>query len=149
MPFSWLALVLSPLPVPLIAGVLMTGGAQDGLLAFAISFVVSCFFSYGAMVGLLLPALFVVSRVVRLTAVRTGALGALLGGFAYLPVTLVMYKGSGPDSGPPTESYWEFMSRGFWTPSLIFVGAGLITALAYWFLAKLRVKAQTPADGKI
>jgi hypothetical protein len=47
---------------------------------------------------------------------------------------------SGPDSGPPEESFLAFFTRWVSDPSimlfLIFPVAGLITAAVYWALSK-------------
>jgi hypothetical protein len=31
---------------------------------------------------------------------------------AFVPLTLLEWKSSGPDSGPPIESFWTFLLRG-------------------------------------
>jgi hypothetical protein len=50
----------------------------------------------------------------------------------FVPLSLMVWKGSGPDSGPPTESFWVFLLRRGADPlTVIFPVAGLMTAGLY------------------
>jgi hypothetical protein len=150
LPFSWKAIGLAPLTVPLLATAFMALTENmmnpSAFVVLGLFFMVFSFVSYGATIFMFLPSLFVISLVAPLNCLRTCAVGAVLGGFVYLPVSLVMYKGSGPDSGPPIDSYWHFMANGFWALTFLFMACGLLTALAYWFLAK-QSKALTHQPG--
>ena len=56
-----------------------------------------------------------------------------------MPLTLLEWKGSGPDSGPPTESFWVFFLRGLADPMTAMVPiAGLVTAGLYWWIGTWR-----------
>jgi hypothetical protein len=47
----------------------------------------------------------------------------------------MMWKSSGPDSGPPTESFFTFFVRFSADPlTAVFPLAGLLTAALYWWL---------------
>ena len=141
MRFSWPALLLAPLPVPVLlsaAFVFLTPGRNQlwGFLFFA---AVGAVFSYGGTVVLLLPCLFLLSRVTRLNALWAGALGALLGLAIYLPKEWISWHASGVDSGPPSDTFAQYLARNFFSLELpCFVGAGLVAALLYWWLAGLR-----------
>jgi hypothetical protein len=53
-----------------------------------------------------------------------------------VPVTLIEWKSSGPDSGPPTENPLVFMLRFGADPTMaVYPVAGLVTAGLYWWLA--------------
>jgi hypothetical protein len=136
MPFSWRAIILSPMLAPALAGL---AGAwlfgQFGLFPFIFFFVAGCFVSYGATIFLLLPSLCLVSRKTRPTLTLTAAIGAALGVACILPILLMEWKSSGSDSGPPEESFFSFAAR-FWEDPLLlmFPVAGFVTAIAYWLL---------------
>ena len=67
--------------------------------------------SYGTTVCLFLPALFLLSLWRSLTALRVCTLGLVLGAAVFVPVTLMEWKSSGPDSGPPSENFLVFFVR--------------------------------------
>ena len=78
---------------------------------------------------LFLPALFRLSLWRPLTALRVCTLGLILGAAVFVPVTLMEWKSSGPDSGPPSENFLVFFAR--WAADLltaIYPVAGLLTA---------------------
>jgi hypothetical protein len=144
--FSWKAMVLAPLAVPLIAAlVLAAAPSKDPLWGFLFFLFLGGVFSYGVSLGLFLPSLFVLSRFIRLTAWRTGLLGLVLGLLVYLPVARVSYGASGDDSGPPTDTFVEYLMRNFWAESWIFLVGGLVMALLYWLLASPRVEGAAPS----
>jgi hypothetical protein len=145
MRFSWTGLILAPLPVPLIFSVIgapMMGPPQEGgipLLVFLILLIAGCVVSYGTTVFLFLPCLFLLSLWTPVTAFRTCLLGLLLGTLMLVPLTWLIWKGSGPDSGPPTESFLVFFVRWAADPMTAMVPlAGLITAGLYWWLVTQR-----------
>ena len=138
MQFSWRGLLIAPAAVPAIVGiaaaVLLGGGS---LVLFLLSFVIASLVSYSVTIFVFLPCMFVLSRVRTMTGVTTSILGLALGMTAYIPWTLVEWKSSGPDSGPPTENYLAFLLRWDFDPlTLVFLPAGLITAALYWRLGR-------------
>jgi hypothetical protein len=94
--------------------------------------ITSCIISYGTTIFLFLPALFLLSLWRPLTALNVCLLGLVLGAAAFVPVTLMEWKSSGPDSGPPTESFLAFLGR--WS-------AGSAT-----MISKLLGRVEIPAD---
>jgi len=137
MRFSWIGLILAPLPVPALASAAMAilGSDHDQLLGFLILLVPGCVVSYGTTIFLFLPSLFVASVYWRMTGFRVCLLGAVLGMLVFVPLTWLIWTSSGNDSGPPTESFFVFLPR--WTAdplTAIFPLAGLLTAGAYWWL---------------
>lgn len=138
MKFSWKALLLAPLPIPIIlsAAFVNLAGVKSAVLGLLVCSALGSLFSYGATVFLLLPCLFAVSKLTPLTARLTCLLGLVLGGMAYLPLAWIMWSSSGVDSGPPPDSFphdlWQQLSEPLvWA----FAVGGLITAALYWFLA--------------
>ena len=141
MRFSWKAVILAPLAVPLIASlILATAPSQNHLLAFLFFFGLGCAFSYGVSLVLFLPCLFVLSRFTCLTARLTAVVGMLLGLAVYFPVGWQSYLASGDDSGPPSGSFAQYLGRSFWSESRPFYVSGLVTATLYWLLAKPRAE---------
>jgi len=138
MRFSWPALILAPLAVPALFSavfVSLAGGSWPPL-GFLILLLPSSFISYGTMIFLFLPCLFVLSLIRPLTGIKVCLLGLLLGALVFVPLTVMDWKSSGPDSGPPEESFFSFFLRWAADPfNLIFPLAGLITAGLYWWLA--------------
>ena len=137
MRFSWTGLILAPLLVPvLFSAALLSFEGDRPLLMFLILLVPSCIVSYGTTIFLFLPCLFLLSLWRPLTAFRVCLLGLLLGAAVFVPLTWMDWKSSGPDSGPPTESFLAFFVRWAADPfTTIYPLAGLTTAGAYWWLA--------------
>ena len=133
-----MALVLAPLPIPFLYSVLLEASAPGKSPVLAILFftAVGCVVCYGATLFLLLPALFIVSRLRPLTGLVTGFIGTVLGIAVYFPITWQSYLASGDNSGPPEGTYWHYLRHecfgvDFWACLV----AGLATAMLYWFLA--------------
>jgi len=147
MRFSWTGLILAPLLVPvLFSAALLSFEGDRPLLMFLILLVPSCIVSYGTTIFLFLPSLFLLSLWRPLTTFRVCLLGLVLGAAVLVPVTLMLWKGSGPDSGPPTEGFLEFFVRWAIDPlTAIFPLAGLITAGLYWWLGTWRRGRPIPA----
>jgi hypothetical protein len=137
--FSWKAIALAPLAVPFLVGstLTLTGGGNP-VFSFLFFFALAAVLSYGVSIMGLLPCLYFCSRFVALTACSTGVMGALLGMATYFPVGWVSYRSSGVDSGPPSGTFVEYLWHSGPPEAWIFVAAGLVTALLYWFLAKPR-----------
>ena len=131
MRFSWTSLLPAPLLVPLVFSsvFLSLSGTSSPVLPFLILMIPSCIISYGTTVFLFLPALFLLSLSRPLTALNVCLLGLLLGAAVFVPVTLMEWKSSGPDSGPPTENFLVFFVRWAADPlTAVYPLAGLVTA---------------------
>jgi hypothetical protein len=137
MRFSWPGLIIAPLFVPIIFSAVMVSDLHGGhpLLGFLFLMIPSCFVSYGTTTFLFLPSLYLLSLRRRMTAFRVCLLGLALGAAVVVPLTLLEWKGSGPDSGPPTESFASFFLRWIADPTIAMCPlAGLVTAGLYWWL---------------
>jgi hypothetical protein len=144
MRFSWKGLLLAPLLVPALFSGLLTGSSLldfehtlQSLLLFLVVLMAGSIISYGATIFLLLPSLYMLSQWRRrITWGEVCLLGAVLGLVVFVPVTAMEWKSSGPDSGPPTEPFLEFLWRWGADPfTLVFPAAGLVTTALYWWLA--------------
>lgn len=143
MRFSWKGLLLSPLLVPALftgtfigPSMLDSGSGIRAILPMLIVLVAGCIVSYGATIFLLLPSLYLLSRWRRMTWAEVCLLGTALGLLMFVPITALEWKSSGPDSGPPTEPFVEFLWRWAADPmTLVFPVAGLVTTALYWWLA--------------
>jgi len=146
MKFTWKALILAPLLAPLIcSGALAIATSPDSwFFEFLFLFVLGAFISYGATIVLLLPCLILISKRMTPTLLLTSILGAVLGMVSCLLLLLQLWKSSGPDSGPPQDTFAEFLLRWFADPSallfLMFPFAGLVTAAAVWFFSNRRAQ---------
>jgi hypothetical protein len=141
MRFSWTGLILAPLLVPFVFCALMATLSENNnpLLAFLFLMVPSCIVSYGTTIFLFLPALYLLSLWRPMTGLTVCLLGLVLGMAVFVPLTLIEWKSSGPDSGPPTESFLSFFVRWAADPlTLIYPLAGLVTSGLYWALATWR-----------
>src|ERR1700733_8696899 len=106
MQFSWRAIILAPLLVPAIFGGLLAAATDNNnsVLAFLFVMALGCIISYGSTIFLLLPSMCLLSLWRPLTGLNVCGLGLVLGVAVFVPVTLIEWKASGPDSGPPTET---------------------------------------------
>ncbi len=154
MRFSWSGLILAPLLVPVMFSMIsapMLSSPQEGgnpVLGFLILLVPTCVVSYGTTIFLFLPCLFLLSLWKPVTVFRACLLGLLLGTLVLVPLTWLEWKSSGPDSGPPTESFLVFFARWAADPmTAVFPLAGLITAGLYWWLVTQRRGRSIPAPG--
>ena len=142
MHFSWRALILAPLLAPVVLCVIaapLLNGDGPVVLPFLILLIPACVISYGTTVFLFLPALYLLSLWRPLTALIACLLGVALGAAMIAPITVLMWKSSGPDSGPPTEPLREFFQSWATDPlMLVFPAAGLVTAALYWWLGTRR-----------
>jgi hypothetical protein len=139
--FSWRAVLVAPLIVPVITSVIVVPGPNVpspwlGVLVFV---AIGSIVSYGAMIFLLLPSLLLLRRRITITSIRATALGALLAIVVFLPIAQMMWMTSGVDSGPPEDTFLEFLARQVVDPfNLFFPAAGAVTAGAYWLLLPRR-----------
>ena len=142
MHFSWTGLFLAPLPVPLIGCAVMAPllrGEGPVVLTFLILMIPACVIAYTTMFFVFIPALFLLSQWRPLTGRMVCVLGFLLGMAVFLPVTWLAWRTSGPDSGPPAESFWTFFPRWTLDPWVLFFPlAGLVTAAVYWWFGARR-----------
>jgi len=146
MRFSWTGLMLAPLLVPTIFCVVVSS-LQDGNMAlgFLILMVPSCIISYGTTIFLFLPSLYLLSLWRPMTGLKVCLLGLVLGILVFVPLTWMEWTSSGPDSGPPTESFVTFFLRWAADPfNAIFPLAGLMTSATYWWLATRRGGRPSP-----
>jgi hypothetical protein len=106
MRFSWTGLILAPLLVPMIfcASIVTLSENNNPLVP-------SCVVSYGTTIFLFLPALYLLSLWRPMTGLTVCLLGLVLGMAVFVPLTLMEWKSSGPDSGPPTENFFAFFVR--------------------------------------
>lgn len=147
MRFSWTGLILAPLLAPLIfsALFLVFAPGNNSAFGFLILFVPSCFISYGTTIFLFLPSLFLLSLWRPLTGWQVCLLGLALGAVVFLPLTLMEWKASGPDSGPPTENFLPFLIRWAADPlNALYPVSGLVTAGLYWGLGTWRRNSRMP-----
>jgi hypothetical protein len=138
MQFSRRGLILAPLVVPAIFSGLMAVAFDNNnpVLAFLFVMALGCIISYGSTIFLLLPSVYLLSLWRPLTGLNVCLLGLVLGAAVFVPVTLIEWKSSGPDSGPPTENPLVFMLRFGADPTMaVYPVAGLVTAGLYWWLA--------------
>jgi hypothetical protein len=149
MRFSWTGVILAPLLVPLMCSAVLVGLLQGNwpALLFVLLLVTGCIVSYGTMIFLFLPCLYLFSRWRPLTGFKVCLLGLVLGVAMFVPVTLMEWKGSGPDSGPPIESFLSFAVRWAADPlTAVYPLAGLMTAGLYWWLGTVRYGRSTTAQ---
>jgi len=82
-----------------------------------------------------------------MTGLKVCLLGLVLGTLMFVRLIWIDWKSSGPDSGPPTESFVAFFLRWAADPfNAIYPLAGIITSGLYWRLATGRRSGR--ADGK-
>jgi hypothetical protein len=137
MRFTWTALILAPLLVPVMFGAVLSSLQGDQpVLLFPLLLFPGCIVSYGTTIFLFLPCLFLLSLWQPMTGFKVCPLGLLLGVAVFIPLTWMEWKSSGPDSGPPIESFLHFFVRWASDPlAAIYPLAGLVTAGLYWWLA--------------
>ena len=138
MRFSWTGLILAPLLAPVLFSAVFVSSSWQ-LLESLILLGLGCIVSYGTTLFLFLPCLFLLSLWRPLTGFKVCLLGLVLGAAVFVPLTWMEWKSSGPDSGPPTESFLTFFVRWAADPfTAIFPLAGLITGAMYWWLGTHR-----------
>jgi hypothetical protein len=138
MRFSWIGVILAALLVPVMfSAALQSSFGGRPVLLFLLLLAPACIVSYGTTIFLFLPCLFLLSLWRPMTSFKVCLLGLVLGAAVFVPLTWVEWKSSGPDSGPPTERFFEFFVRWAADPlTTIYPLAGLITAGLYWWLGR-------------
>jgi hypothetical protein len=135
--FSLKALLLAPWPVPLLASAVfalsMPGGNGPAvfLIFSALGLVVS-----GLGTLALAATLWVVAQFRPVTKTLSAAIGFALAAAGYVAFAWVNWLSSGPDSGPPDQSFVSFLGNdGFGFFLGVFVFGGPLTALLYHAIA--------------
>jgi hypothetical protein len=112
MRFSWTGLILAPLLVPVrFSSALQSSFGDRPVLLFLLLLALACIVSYSTTICLFLPCLFLLSLWRPMTGLKVCMLGLVLGAAVFVPLTWLDWNSSGPDSGPPTESFLEFFVR--------------------------------------
>lgn len=138
LPFSLTAFMLAPWPAPLIASALLAFGmgGSGSAIFFLLTLGVGLVISYLGTAALIV-CLWFIGHVRSATKTISALAGIALALLGYVPFIFVVWRSSGPDSGPPEDSFFAHLLRSFSDPFLfIFTGAGLATALLYDFLAR-------------
>src|SRR3954471_18072725 len=135
-PFSWGAVLLAPLVVPVPAGVLFVTGSVHPIAAFGLGALVGYIFTLAMIGGLLLPALWGVSCAARIKAWMPPVIGGILAALIFLAWDYVDWGASGADSGPPATTYSQWIAKSWFTLEPLFmISFGVVTAATYHFLA--------------
>jgi hypothetical protein len=141
-PFSWRALLLAPLVIPAPTAVVFVTGSKNPIAAFGICTLLGYVFTLAVVGCMLLPTLWLVSWVANIRAWLTPVIGGFLATPIFLAWDYTSWCSSGVDSGPPTTTYPQWIAQNWFTPEpLVVVSFGVITAAAYHFLAKKKMKS--------
>jgi len=106
--------------------------ARDPVAGILMLTALGSLFAWAVMFSMFLPALILLSRWWAPTLSRITGLGLLIGLAVTAPMSWVMYRASGDDSGPPSGSYLDFLfGEGFDSVLLFFPLAGALTAGLY------------------
>ena len=113
----------------------MSFESKSPVLGFLVIFALGSIFSYGATILLLLPCLYLLSKLTMLKFHLVCLLGAVLGFVVFFPCAWVDFRASGTNSGPPEGPFIEFLARS-WGDSItwMFPVGGLVTAAVYWIV---------------
>ena len=142
LPFSLRAFLVAPWPVPVACSLLLALGTSDRgpVPFFFLSLAVELVISYLGTAALVVTLHFV-AQTRPVTRTVSAVTGLVLAGFAYLPFVYVTWHASGPDSGPPVESFPGYLLRNWADPFLgIFLAAGVVAALIYDILARRQAR---------
>jgi hypothetical protein len=143
--FSFKALLLAPLAVPLIYAAVFSFEAKTSsnqLALFAVCAVFGLVISASGTVALA-AALLLTARLFQPAGrLVVASAGVVLAGLGYLAFAWINYKSSGPDSGPPEGTFTAFLLRpeDWWAP-VTFLVAGLVNALLYDALVRRFTRA--------
>jgi hypothetical protein len=148
MHFSWKGFWLAPLVMPVIGCAIMApviGNPGLAIIgAFLLLMVAACVISYGSMLFLFLPSLFLLSRLTPVTRWMVCLLGFLIGAVVFLPVARLAWATGGPNSGPMQEEFWGFFAGWLTEPFMLFYPlGGLVTAWLYWWFGTRRLTQVT------
>ncbi len=147
LPFSLPAFLFAPWPVPLVCSALLAfrGDGRAAVAFFFICLAVSLIISYLGTAALVV-CLHFVAQARPVTRAVSAVAGILLAALSYLPFLYLMWSSSGPDSGPPVDSFLSYLLRGWDDPfGLVFLAGGLVAAVTYDTLARRRIPSAAPA----
>jgi hypothetical protein len=135
-PFSQRALVQAPLVILLPLAFFLDTGATHPFLAFGIFAVISYIFTLAVVACLFVPALWLVSRVASVGTWLPPIIGGLLAALIFLASDYSYWCSSGVDSGPPSQTYSQWIVKSWFTsdPPIV-IAFGIVTAVAYNVLA--------------
>jgi hypothetical protein len=135
-PLSWSALLQAPLVISIPAAVLLAAGGKNLVVAFGICALISYVFTLAVVGCLLLPALWLVSRVASIRTWLASVIGGLLASLLFLAWDYSNWCSSGVDSGPAPTTYQQWIAKSWFTPEpLVVIAFGIVTAATYSFLA--------------
>jgi hypothetical protein len=136
-PFSWRALLQAPLVIFIPLAFFLDSGATHPFVAFGVFAVISYVFTLSVVACLLIPALWLVSRVAIVRTWLPPVIGGLFAAFIFLASDYSFWCSSGVDSGPPATPYSQWIAKSwFTTDPFVVIAFGVVTAAAYNFLAK-------------
>jgi hypothetical protein len=141
--FSWTGLAIAPLIVPVAFAALLStqSPGKSPVAGFLILLTIGCAFTYAATFFLLVPGLFVFSRMMTIKWHTACLIGFALGALSFLPIAWLSFQSSGPDSGPAVGTFLDYLWRCRGDVfNLIYPLTGMITAAAFWMLGTLRGK---------
>jgi ABC-type glycerol-3-phosphate transport system permease component len=134
--FSWSAVLLAPLVLPVPAGVLFVEGSAHPVLAFGLGALIGYIITLAMVCCLLLPTLWLVSWSAKIKAWLPPVIGGLWAALIFLAWDRISWGASGVDSGPPDTTYPQWIANSWFTPDpLVVISCGVVTAAAYHFLA--------------
>lgn len=106
------------------------------MLAFGIFALISYFLALAMLGCLLLPALWLTSRVARFSTWLPPVMGGLIAAIIDIGWDYLTWSSSGVDSGPPSTTYRQWVAKFWFTPEPYVVTLfGAVTGAAYIFLA--------------
>lgn len=137
--FSWTGLLVAPLLVPSFFSIALTlaNPPRSPLVGFLFILIPGGLVSYGVTGLLFVPGLHALARFVKPTLGVTGLWGAVLGVIVFVPIAFMQFLSSGPNSGAPVDTFWEYLWQSRSDSAVwVFPIGGAITALVYWFFAR-------------
>jgi len=107
---------------------------------FLVSLAVGLVISYLGTIALIF-CLHFIAQARTVTRTVSTITGLILGGLAYLLLVYVDWHSSGPNSGPPLESFPRYLRHDLTDPfGVIFLAAGVTAALHYDILARRQAR---------
>jgi hypothetical protein len=135
-PFSWSALLKAPLFIVVPAAVFLDSGTKHPFVAFGVFVLLSYVFTLAVVSWLLLPMLWLVSRVSSVKTWQPPVIGGFLASLIFLAWDYSSWCSSGVDSGPPATHYPQWIAKSWFSPDpLVVISFGVVTGAAYNFLA--------------
>lgn len=127
---------LPPFAVPTLFGLwFATSAGGEPPMAFLLGFVLAAAVCFPVYLFIYAPVLFLATRAYRPTGARVTLIGGAAGLAAVLPFQWLCYASSGPDSGPPVDTFAGYLADSATDPFLLLLPvSGLLTALLHWAL---------------